>query len=256
MKTLCTLLVQDFRRSIFTFRFLFASLGITLCNFLSSYWDITSGAGDCVAYFYMLSGMMGIENLYLLLAVIPGALLFYMDEESQFIRSVILRSGKTQYLISKSITTFISAALTIIVGDLIFISSLSISYPLMGGDFLAQLQSQQFGVGYDQMYFVVKCSLKMLCGCAFAMLTLKISVNVQNIYVVLFSPLIIYFTWSRFSVSFGIPAWLNADRIVEGFAVGKSWTEGYIFGVCFFLICSVICGIWFVCTAEGRIQNE
>lgn len=61
------LLHQDLYRTIISIKFVAAVLGIAFINYLSAWQDIKA-VGGCVAYFYLVSRAMGIENIYFLLA--------------------------------------------------------------------------------------------------------------------------------------------------------------------------------------------
>ena len=141
MQKLFSTFIQDAYRSYCTKRFVFAVLGVAFFNFLSVYWDMLLGSDNCVAYLYMISGIMGIETLYLLLSVLPGTILFRVDKNENYQRNVLLRSGKIAYLLSKVVITVFTAISVSLIGDFLFICALEMRYPFTTDEFSEQVLS-------------------------------------------------------------------------------------------------------------------
>ena len=70
MKHFTGCLSQDLRRCLLSKQFVLSTIGVSLIHFLSAWWDIQASY-SCVAYYYFVARVMGLENLFLVVAVIP-----------------------------------------------------------------------------------------------------------------------------------------------------------------------------------------
>ena len=189
MQKLFSTFIQDAYRSYCTKRFVFAVLGVAFFNFLSVYWDMLLGSDNCAAYLYMISGIMGIETLYLLLSVLPGTILFRVDKNENYQRNVLLRSGKISYLLSKVVITVFTAISVSLIGDFLFICALEMRYPFTTDEFSEQVLSL-YGCSVLE-YIFRKSFIKSISASAFSSMALYISSRTKNILIILFSPIIL-----------------------------------------------------------------
>lgn len=243
------LLHQDLYRTIISIKFVAAVLGIAFINYLSAWQDIMS-VGGCVAYFYLVSRAMGIENIYFLLAAIPGTMLYRADLESCFYRFAMVRGSRLPYLLSKVFSTFAVTFLAVILGDGIFLGQLSLCFPIMNEDFRQQVGSH---LSANIVYVML---LRALFAAMLSQVTLYVSVRIKNIFVVLFSPLAVYYIWGRIVGALRLPVWLDLQHIVNGAALRGSPELNLSYSIGFFLLLSFLCGYLFYSVAKEEIQNE
>lgn len=220
MQKLFSTFIQDAYRSYCTKRFVFAVLGVAFFNFLSVYWDMLLGSANCVAYLYMISGIMGIETLYLLLSVLPGTILFRVDKNENYQRNVLLRSGKIAYLLSKVVITVFTAISVSLIGDFLFICALEMRYPFTTDEFSEQVLSL-YGCSVLE-YIFRKSFIKSISASAFSSMALYISSRTKNILIILFSPIILYYLWLRLCRILGLPQWLDIALLIRGETLGTA----------------------------------
>lgn len=244
---------QDISRSIFTLRFLFSAVGIAMTSYLSAWWDFQAGS-SCVAYYYMISRVMGIENLFLLLSAIPGTMLFRIDQDSQFKRHVLLRSPFAPYLFSKAMATFVSSAFTVLIGDLLFLIPLSFRYVWVDEAFV-----QQMGIklsGGVTSYLFSCLLLRMFSSAMFSVCTLCLSVKVRNIFIVLSSPIAIYYLWTQISSNLHFPTWIDIRHLTSGSAFVSSSLMNLFYGLAVFSVLSFLLGLLFYRKAKEALLCE
>lgn len=243
------LLRQDLYRTLISIKFVAVVLGIAFINYLSAWQDIKA-VGGCVAYFYFVSHAMGIENIYFLLAAIPGTMLYRADLESCFYRFAVVRSNRLPYLLSKIFSSFAVTFLAVNLGDGIFLGQLSFCFPILDEDFRQQVGSH---LSANIVYVML---LRAIFAAMLSQITLYVSVRIKSIFVVLFSPLAVYYIWGRIVGTLRLPVWLNLQHIVDGSAWRGSPELNLFYSVFFFLFLSLLCGCLFFSAAKEEILNE
>lgn len=244
---------QELKRSIISLRFILCSIGVFIIHLLSVWWDIQASYSS-VAYYYFVARVMGIENLFLVLTVIPGALTFQMDMESTFARMVLNRCSKLSYLISKTATAFASAALVSVFGDAMFIGGLSIFFPIWDTSFSNQVNAVTIWDNHA-MYFLYYMLIRAFGAAFFSLVTLVMSLYVQNVFVVLSVPIAGYYLWETISDFLQFPSWMDIRHLLSGTALGWESVDNMLFSLAAFLLLSVLMGVYFIYTGRRRLSN-
>lgn len=245
---------QDLRRSVFSIRFVLCTIGVFLIHLLSVWWDIQASYSS-VAYYYFVARVMGLENLFLVIAVIPGALMFRNETDNTFGRMVIIRSSRTAYLTSKTAAAFVSAALVSMLGDLLFIGSFSLYYPVWDVSFSHEVTGIAIW-NYPAMYFLYFILIRGFCSAFFSIVTLFFSLYVRNVFVVLSVPIAGFYLWETLSDYLQFPSWMDIRHLLSGTAIGLESLESMLFSLATFVILSALFGFYFIFVGRRRLSSE
>jgi hypothetical protein len=254
MKHFTGCLSQDLRRCLLSKQFVLSTIGVSLIHFLSAWWDIQASY-SCVAYYYFVARVMGLENLFLVVAVIPGALSFRKETDNAYGRMVIIRSSMTAYLTSKSVVAFISAALVSVLGDFLFIGGLSLYYPIWDASFSNQVAGIDIWK-YSAMYFVYYILIRSFCAALFSVVTLLISLYVNNMFVVLSVPIAGFYFWETLSDYLQFPSQMDIRHLLNGTALGWESMESMVFSLSTFVILSLLSSVYFIFGGRRKLASE
>lgn len=131
MKHFFCVLGQDLRRTVLSWTFLVAVLGLAFVNVVSlfdEYQLLTPNTS--VLYLEMLMGYRNFYMIFLLFAALPGTTLFCSDWDNRYIRFSVMRSTKNAYAAGKVIACFLSAILTVVLAEWLTVFALCFQFDL------------------------------------------------------------------------------------------------------------------------------
>lgn len=259
MKKFVRCLSVDFKYTIFSNRFLFACLGYAVISVLSISGE-PNFTESAVSYLYMVYGIYPFWMLFLIFGAVPGAPSFCADWENRFFRSFMQRSGKRIYAVSKVITCFVSAFLLIFLAQWLFILFLRMNSVSMfheqnasnlGGAFAAFMNERDIW-----KYFLARIIILSSGGGFFAVFALWFSTKITNIFVVYFSPLILYYVINNVTQWLQPPMFLSVSHIIKGSVSIENapWLTVF-YAVGLFSILTVPLAFAFYFDCKRRVEN-
>ncbi len=227
------LLRSDFRRAVLSENFLTATLLVPFFYLLGT----LESFAECVKYgmeisVYEMHAMAAFGTFRLLnyvLCAFPFAAGFAADFQSRYFRSVIARSGRRCYAISKVIVTALSGTLCLVVGELLYMLLCACFGTAVSAETLAELRTAGTGAfetiphakllldGNFVGYFLLLALTRGLVGSFLSLIALCVSLHMQNRFVILASPLLIFYFLETVLLNlFKLPAQCSLANIFDG----------------------------------------
>jgi hypothetical protein len=240
--------------------FIFSVLGyvvVTLITLLDEGADFKPGVTSLL-YIYTIIRYLDFHTLYILFAGIPSSLLFCLDWEHQFIRSIAIRSSKKYYAISKVLTCFITAASSVLLSNVLLLSILSIRFPIFNGasDVLPNGYLTWSGSSGVIIYLLVKILCEAACAGFLSVTAMWLSTIVVSSFVALASPLVIYYIISTVSYFFFLPVNFHIGSLSQGTVeIYQNPFFSLLYALLVFIIASMASGYFFIENCIRRMQN-
>lgn len=262
------MLRSDFRRMFHSKSFYFSILGIFAITFFSVWPEIPASQYD-VSVYYLTEVRRGIGAFFMavtVVVVLPYALSYRVDMRHNYIHCLESRAGVSACCWSHVVVTAVGAFLAVFLGYSLFFGVLGFGLPMIKPDEIEMLrvyrESGDLG-NYDGLmlskipvlYFVVIFATEAMGYAFLAVFTLMVSAKVENAFLLLSVPIMMYYG-SLLFCSFAQPPagfwWFNV--LVNGtfFILGG---DIGIQMLCLFLYFgSLICvsGLVFVSWVERR----
>lgn len=260
MKRLLRCIGIDLKYMVISPRFFFACTGYAAISLLSVMEEMQAIPGASVYYLHMVYSFYPFWLLFLLFAVVPGSASFCSDWENRFFRYAVQRAGKVVYACSKAVSCFLASFLLVFLAQGLFLFLLRLRGPMyldMQGEGMAGT------VFYSLMnetdiwkYFFIRIMTISVGGGFFSVFALWFSTKLTNIFVVLFSPMILYFLIENLTIWLKLPIFLSLPRILNGtvtLSSGPWQTLGYAITV--FTVLAAIFAIAFCRSCKRRVEN-
>ena len=249
----------DFKRTIFSLRFLVAVLGFTLITIITMIEELSYmplGVTSLV-YIYQIINYLDFYIIYLIFAAIPGTLLFCSDWDNRFMRFSVVRCSKRIYAISKVLACFCSAICVVILSQSLTLLLFSFGFPIFNvNDTGLGIYSSFGSTNQIWMYFAVKILCKAFCAGFLSVFALWFSTKIINAYVALATPLLAYYLIVTLSAYFKIPALFNIGYLAKGYiSIGEDPLHSFLFTILIFTVAAIIFGSFFVSDCKRRIEN-
>lgn len=261
MKLFLRVLKTDLQRTVASLRFILSVAGLSaviLLTLSNEFQGLIVGETP-ITYIRLLIGYWDFNIVYLLFAAIPGATIFCADWENRYVRFSAPRSSKKIYGISKAVSCFISAALTVTLSEWLNILILRFAFPA----FNTEANYMDFGAyemfaapGLIYIHFAIEIMYKALCAGLLCVFALWVSTKITNVFVTLAAPLLLYYLINTVSMAFKIPSNLSIHSLSRGLVnINGSPAESIVYTVAIFLTATVVLSIAFVRSCRGRIEN-
>ncbi len=203
-----------------------------------------------------------ISKLLILSATFAYAASFCIDWQTRFAFSVIIRSRKTAYALSKCIATAVAGGLAVAIGAAVFIGYVCVMQPSIlpeAIDLQMEFSSQAFGdllvKGEATLFFLSYLYVIFLQAFFFSSLGLMISDYIPNKYVAYISPFALSFMLNQVANVFDLPIWLDPVKLATARIFGVKASTILLMATATFLSLTIICDILFIRTAKRRITN-
>lgn len=266
MRTFFHCLHMDLNRAIFSLWFLVACVLVVAVCIIASFDEIIQTQSGAMMVFSYVQYSPIVNTMLLAICVLPGATLFCADWDNRNFRPLALRTGMRVYGISKASACAIAAICTELFGKITFFLILAVRFPILarpdytgknitiGGTPLKAFEPL-FNQHQYLLYFIL-CELLIALLCAFfAEIALWISAVLPNMFVIVASPIIIYYLLDQILYYVGMPIWLNPFAVKGGFAAFGGPLQSFLYALAFFIVLCALFGWLFVRKARGRIQN-
>lgn len=239
-----------------------AGIGMAALRLLSAYQEIsitTQGVEASVLYFYEIGDFVNFWVLYLLFACIPGGALFCADWENRYIRFTVMRGSKLVYGISTACACFLSAGIATFIGETLFVSILRGFFPFTGGNPMG-VDTSVFRLfltpGMAPGYFLCKTAIRAFGAGFFSVFALWLSTKITNVFVVLASPVILYFLWENVAIITRMPGFLQIGSLLKGhIQIGENLLWTVLYPILLFSALAAAFGIFFFDSAKRRVEN-
>lgn len=264
-----SMLRADIRRG-FGISFLFAVAGIAICLCFDSLETLKATinnpliygeyANICVLYFYFNAISFGgvfSHYMFAILAALPFAANYSIEQQNGAVVYRILRSSKRNYCSTKILVSAISGGLTACIGCLLFILALSTYLPLTTSQQVLELSTipyaRTLAIGSGVPYFVISLYLAFLRGALYSSVGMCVSAFLPNPYVAVCSPMMFEFFLVECGRLLRLPAALRLDLILS--ARGTLFSDSATLVIVTIVVLSIIilCFKLFLARCERRL---
>lgn len=265
------MLRSDIRRG-FGISFLVAVAGIVVCLCFDSLGTLGATINNpliygeystiCVLYFYFNAISFGgvfCHYMLAILAALPFAASYSIEQQSDAVVYRILRSSKKNYCSTKILVSAISGGLAVTTGCLLFILALSTYLPLITPQKVLELSDFPYAYALRIRggipYFVIGLYLAFLRGALYSSVGMCVSAFLPNPYVAVCAPMIFEFFLVEIGRLLRLPAALRLDLILvaRGTFISDSATLVIVTAVVFFII--ILCFQLFSIRCERRLTH-
>ena len=231
MRGLLRCLSTDLRRAILSVRFLVAAVGFAVLldlNLPPDPWP------EEAPYLFSLTYKYGFYSFFLVCAAIPYAGSYLADLEGGYIKCLVRRVPLWAYSLSRCLAVLLSGALAVLIGTGLFVGDLYLRFPAHSGTAISYSGwDALLGQGKVWQYILLKAMLTAALGGNFAVLALVLSTAVQNSFVVLAAPLLLFYFCNELSSLLPLPVWcLPAQMLyLPAFSGHMAGSLGYFAGM-------------------------
>ena len=213
-------------------------LGVVLLCYISTEKYI-HGSVDIYYILDILIGLSVFKKLIIIFSALPCVTGFYDDWKHQYIKNIVIRTGRRNYIISKIVVCVSISFLVVFLGILIFIGLL-------------------IGMGFDYSGFLYVCCIVSIYAASMAvwvMSGLMISSYIPNSFVAICSPLI--FSYLLEEITGLLPPYFNMYLLAKASNVlGKNATYSYLYTIFIFTVLILGQGLIFAKRVKRRLGNE
>lgn len=185
-------------------------------------WDDFKVSSADVVYYYSLSHFTMYSQISLALSASLCAIYFTNDWNTNTFWYNIVRIGTKNYCRTRCLSTIISGGLVVILGEILFIISLSLQRQWFdmqkSGTRLVTLALESTIVKHDIfLYFLFSLIVVFLRNATFSMIAFYISTFITNRFVTVVSPIISWFILSFIGSKIKLPCLINLTSLYSGF---------------------------------------
>ena len=259
-------LIIEWKKALFDKGIILTGIGIFFINFLNL-WDEMqlhpTYMSSSVLYFWVnRHGLGGITILIFLLCSIPYGIQFCVEKGNGSWKYFLIREKFSQYLISKILVTVITALLASLIGYLLLFIVLALKYPLFPTDqvifeqMIEGLPFEQLALQNRPIFFVLNIIPEVMMIAFMSTLSLVAGTWTENKYVVIATPMIVYYAWNYLTGSLKLPEifWWTL-KISDGFQYFKNDLANCFFTIGYYLVGITIVGCTFFKRCKGDIEN-
>lgn len=248
--SLLRMLKTDFLKGILSISFFISITSITIFKFLGIVSFITKDSSVFSLYYNSDTSPFG--SIRYIFTALPFASVFVSDLKNNYVVPQAIRAGVIKYAVSKVIIAAVCGAAALFLGELLFIFLSSCFFPVVSSDNIINLQiANQVAYGNLALngnyvlYFLTTIFCKSLIAIPLAITAMLISTKIENHFVVVFSPLLIYYL--ILNITGTLPQWLSLRAIFNGTSdIFNNPTINFLYTLAFALILGTILGI--LCT--------
>ncbi|MCD2492184.1 hypothetical protein LQE92_06020 [Lacrimispora sp. NSJ-141] len=211
------MLKMHFKRLFQSKRFYLSVLCVTGISLLSIIGEIQALPGSSI--YYLIQSRHGIGAFFIAMSVVvvlPYGLNYTEDVGNHYEYGILSRGGRYSYCWSSMLITALSAFLTVFLGYLLLYFLLKIRFPMIRPEELEQLiqYSQQNGLTpYESLlignhpfqYFLCTFSTEAIGYAFMASVTLMASAKIDNSFVLLSIPVMLYYGCMFIGTTFKLP---------------------------------------------------
>lgn len=167
-----------------------------------------------VLYFWVYRyGLGGFSRLLLLFSSLPYAVRSCNERADGSIKDYMIREKFYPYVTGKIVTTIVTGILACFIAYVLLLAALSCKYdmfpPEQDYEYCANLVDihmfQGLAMDHRVLFFFADIVPEILIFTFLSMVSLLISAYTKNKYVVMTSPLLVYYGWNYITGTFGLP---------------------------------------------------
>ena len=203
-----------------------------------------------------------ISKLLILSATFAYAASFCTDWQTRFAFSIIIRSEKTAYALSKCVAAAVAGGLSVAAGAAVFVGYVCMTQQNILPEAIAiemEFSNQAFGdllvKGEAASFFLSYLYIIFLQASFFSSLGLAVSAYMPNRYVAYISPFALSFVLNQIANALDLPIWLDPVKLATANVLGTPASAILRMATATFLSLTVICDILFIRTVKRRIAN-
>lgn len=199
------------------------------------------------AFIWAERGLIGLIVPFI--AVLPFSDTLALDRTSGFLRSLLFRVSFIKYLLSKYVISFVSGGFAVAIPMLLFFGFTNLVLPrgLNPDIFQQRVLSEPnalgpFGVLYQthpDAYIFSLVGLGFLFGGVYAIFGLSISAYIDNRYVVLATPFVVYIVSHYILAVIRMPAWSPLSAFVPNWVLNINWINIFCSLTVIFLVSTI-----------------
>ncbi|MFU0827029.1 MAG: ABC transporter permease [Lachnoclostridium sp.] len=252
---------MDFYRAFHSVGFLVGILA-TVTIFCFGSVGMVSHNVSAVAAFNNTFKYNNISELLILSTTFAYVASFCIDWQTKFAYSIVIRSNKTVYALSKCIVSAVVGGLSVVIGAVIFIGCVCLTQTSILPEAImieVEFTNEAFGdlllKGEALLFFLSYLYIIFLQAIFFSSLGLMVSAYLPNRYVAYIAPFTLSFMLNQVANVFDLPIWLDPVKLATARVYGKSTfvVLGMASGT--FLCLTIVCDILFIRTVKRRIAN-
>lgn len=252
-------LKSDYKRIFNSPKIYLSVLGVALLCYISTE-KYMHGSEDIYYLLDLLIGLSVFKKLIVIFAALSCVTGFYDDWKHQYIKNIVVRTGKRNYIISKIVVCATISFLVVFIGILLFISGLIVTGTDYSGIYEsgALNEAMPYGVLLYENSFWYVCSIVSIYALSmtvWVMSGLMISAYIPNSFVAVCSPLI--FSYLLEEVTAFFPPYLNMYLLTKGSDIlGKGAGYSYLYTIFVFALLVLGEGYIFRKRVQRRLENE
>lgn len=252
-------LKSDYKRIFSSLKIYLSIMGVVLLCYVSTEKYI-HGNEDIYYILDILIGLSVFKKLIVIFAALPCVTGFYDDWKHQYIKNLVIRTGKKDYILSKIIVCSTSSFLVVFIGIVLFISGLIITGTDYSGIYKSGALNEAMPYGellYQNSfwYICIIASIYAYSMAVWVMSGLMISAYIPNGFVAVCTPLIFSYLLEEITAFF--PPYLNMYLLAKGRDIlGRSAEYSYAYTVFVFALLVFGEGYIFSRRVKRRLENE
>lgn len=250
------ILIYDLKRAVLSVPFFLSVISITSLVFFAAYGQLSSIADATYLLIAGLGGSGTIIMIICLLPIIPYSMVFAEEWQQNATKFWMIRTGVNKYTTSKLIASGLSAFLTTFLGLTLFLFITTPAFSFFTYSRTGDAYSPLLDVSLPLLYNLLFISHYALSAMIFSFIAMFISTYIPNKFVVLASPVLIYFILHRFTALLNIPEYLKAVNLVEGIFDAGSPLNTFILKLFIVLIICLLLSVSTLLQVRRRVQHD
>lgn len=259
-------IIVEVKKAMFDKGIILTSIAFFLINLINLLDEIrlhSTYTSSSVLYFWInRHGLGGITILLFLLCGIPYGIQFSLEKHNESWKYYLIRERFEGYVFSKIVVTVITSIVSFWGGYLLLFLYLRSKYMLYPDDtvFFVQmvdgLPFAKLALQENIAFFLLSIIPEIMMMTFMASLSLLVATWTDNKYVVISSPMIVYYGWNYFTGTFDLPDvfWWTL-KILEGFTYFENDVANCLFTVGYYFVGIAVIGCVFFKRCKGDIEN-
>lgn len=249
-------LKMDFKRVIVSPKSYLSILGIVIICWISTK-SYFRGNPDSYYILDLLISLSFFKKLIILFSALPFVACFCEDWKHQYIRSVVIRSGKNNYIYSKILICVCSSFLVTFLGITCFLLLYNV-FLSHGGDIGNLSESLPYGMLINRnplVYFFIIISIYSMSLAMWTISGLMMSSYMQNTFIAICTPII--FSYLIEEITYSYPLFMNLYTLARGYDIlGLGALGSYLYTILVFVCMIALQGYVFGKNVKRRLSHE
>jgi hypothetical protein len=259
-------MIIEGKKALFDKGIVLTAIGIFLIN-LVNLWDEMqlhpTYTSSSVLYFWInRHGLGGITILLFFLCGIPYGIQFCLEKSNGSWKYFLIRENYFRYAISKIVVTVLTSVLASLGGYLLLFMFLACKYTLYPDNqiFFEQMVDElpfaHLALQERPIFFLLNIIPEVMMIAFLSTVSLVAATWTENKYVVIASPIIVYYAWNYLTGSLKLPEifWWTL-KILDGFQFFENDAANCFFTIGYYLAGIIMIGCIFFKRCKGDMEN-